>query len=122
MVQAGLVAANVKILVTAHPCVIQSGMVRDEVEHKPQSSLSQPLSESRQSLATAEIGMHHVVLDGERRTADIGILKVGQSGSVLLTPFRLCKRNRTACFSGLPHAEQPDPVETQGRNPIERCI
>src|SRR5947207_7274819 len=104
---------------TAHPRVIQSRMVGDEIEQEPRSSSPQLLPQPRQGPAAAEFRRYGVFPDREGRTAYICVLEVRQNGSVFLTPFWLAERNRSAFFSGLPHTEQPNPIETEICNLIE---
>src|SRR5437870_12332696 len=103
----------------AHPRVIQSRMVRHKIEQEPQPPSPQLSPQPGQGPAAAEFRRYGVFPDREGRTADIGLLEVRQNGSVFLTPFWLVERNRSAFFSGLPHTEQPNPIETEVCNLIE---
>ena len=61
----------------------------------------------------AQIAMHGVVLDGEPGAGDVFFLEVRQRFLKLLAPSGVAARDLLRRRTGLPDAQEPDPVKTQ---------
>ena len=55
--------------------------------------------------------MYGIVLDGEPGAGDVPILEVWQRFLELPTPFGVRSRDRLRRRTGLPHAQEPDPIK-----------
>ena len=110
---------DVELRVISHPSMIQTRVVRHEVEQEPHAAVAKSLPNSRQRRLVAEIRIQRVILDGERRSVDIRVREVGKDFLVVPSASRVGHCNLTTERPGLPNAEQPDPVKAAARDPIE---
>ena len=101
------------------PRVIRRHVVRHEVEHQLESALLQPLSQACQRRSAAQIAMDGVALDGEPRSADVVIPEVRERVGEFASPFGIRARDRLRRRPRLPHAQEPDPVETRLGQAVE---
>ena len=111
--QVALAAMDKVVRMLVDPRVIRRHVVRNEVEHQLQSALLQPLSQACQRRSATQIAMDGVALDGEPGAGDVFVLQVRQRFGELATPLGIRARDRLRRRAGLPHAQEPDPVEAQ---------
>ena len=109
--QVELGPGDVVLGVVLHPGVIQAGVVGDEVEHQPQAARAEPLAQPGQRRVAAEVGMHGVAGDREAGAGDVLLAQVRQRLLELLPPLAIGARHPLPGRPGLPHAQEPDPVE-----------
>ena len=93
------------------PGVIQRRVVGDEVEHQPQTAVSEPLAEPGESGISAQGRMHRVAGDGEPGAGDVLLAQVGQGLLELSPPLGIAPGDLLPGRAGLPDAQEPDPVE-----------
>ena len=95
-------------------------MVGDEIEHQPQAAILQALTEPRECRIAAEVRMHGVAGDRESGAGDVFLARgravsPGTRGATRGLLREIC----CAGISGLPNAEQPNPVETHRGQAVE---
>ncbi len=62
-----------------YPGVIKAGVIRDKIEHQPQTTFPQAVAKAGQGRVTAQGLMHGVAGDGEPGPCDVIFPKVRQS-------------------------------------------
>ena len=103
--------------------MIDGRVVGHKVKQEPHASIAQPGSQTLQGGVAAKIPMHRVALDGEGRAANVRrLVQVGQDLAIVPGPVRVGPRDRETCGSGLPDAQQPDPVEAEFGDLVERRV
>ena len=105
-------AFDEEIGVLVDPRVIGCDVVRDKVEHQSQIAGAQPLAQASERRVAAEIRVHVVVAHRKRRSHDVRLAEVGQHAPVLGQQIGVGRRDLARSRSGLPHAQEPDDVET----------
>ena len=95
------------------PVVIRRHVIRHEVEHQLQSALLQALSQAAERLGAAQIAMNRVAPDSEPGAGDVVVREIRQRIGEFAAPSGMRARNCLGRRAGLPHAQQPDPVEAQ---------
>ena len=111
--QVALAAVDEVVRMLVDPGVIRRHVVGNEVEHQLQAALLQSLAQARQRRVAAQIAMDGVARDGEPGAADVVVPEVRQRLLELAPPLRIRARDRLRRRAGLPHAQEPDPVEAQ---------
>jgi hypothetical protein len=92
--------------------MIEGGVVGDEVEHQSQPAGLQPLPQAGEGGVATQIGMHRVSGDRKPGARDIVLAQVRQRLLELVPPIGLRSRHLLSGWSGAPHAQEPDPVES----------
>ena len=110
--QIALAAMDEVVRVLLDPGVIRGHVVGDEVEHQPQSASVQPLAQACQRRVAAQIAMDGVVRDREPGAGDVFVLEVRQRFLELAAPLGIRARDRLRRRTGLPDAQEPDPVKS----------
>ena len=104
-------AGDVILGMILHPGMIQARVIGDEVEQQPQAALAEPLAQPGQRGIASELIVHRVAGDGETGTGDVLLAQVGQRLLKFSAPLRVAARDPLPCRTGLPDAQEPDPVE-----------
>src|SRR5574340_696747 len=94
-----------------HPRVVGGDVVGHEVEHQLQAVPTRTLAHARQRRIAAERLVHRVDADRESRARDVVVAQGGQRRLELAAPGGIRSRHLLRRGSGLPDAEQPDPVD-----------
>ena len=102
--------------------MIGRGMVRHEIQHQLDMALREPLAKLRQRRVAPNFVADRVGGDCEARAAYIVLFEVGQDGTELGSPFGLGPRDRPACGTGPPDAQQPNPVEALPSEAVDRGV
>ena len=121
--QIGLVALDIEIRLGPDPGRIEARVVGHEIEHQLDAALGEAGAEARERRRPAQIFIDLVIGDGEARSRDIGLGKIGQGRLAFGAPRgRALARHRPALRADLPDAQQPDPVEAVARETIEDVL
>jgi hypothetical protein len=94
------------------PRMVRGHVVRDEVEHQLQAALLEPSAQAGERRRAAQVAMHGVAVDREPRAADVVVAEVRQGFRELMTPLGIDEGDRPRRRTGLPDAQEPDPVDT----------
>jgi len=117
--QVELGSADVMLGMVFHPRMIQTGVVRDEIEEQPQATCAQSLAQTGQCRIASELVVNRVAGDGEARAGDVFFAQVRQCLFKFLAPLRSGARDSLPCLTRLPDTQKPDPVEAHLRKAIE---
>jgi hypothetical protein len=115
-------ALDVIFRVLPRPAVVRRRVVGDEVEHQLHAAPRQPRPQPPQGLVAAEVGMDDVIPDREGRPGDVVVRQVGQDPRVLREQVGVGARDRAPGRARLPDPQEPDPVEAQARDPVQRLV
>ena len=94
-------------------------VVGHEVEHQSHAALLQARPQPRQRRVAAQQPVNRVTGDGKSRPGDVFFPQIRQRLAELGQPLRLASRHALGRRTGLPHAQQPDPVEAATGQTIE---
>ncbi len=97
-------------------------MVGHKIEHQPDAAPGQPGAEPGQRRIAAEAGADGVFGDRKAGAADILVDKVGQGLDQFRPQIRIGAIEFASGRSGLPYAQQPDPVEPRLCEAVEDRI
>ena len=117
--QLELRAGEVVLGVVLDPGMIEGGVVGDEVEHQAQSARPQTLAKAGERCVSAQVGMHRVTGDGKPGTRDVLLSQVRQRLLEFAPPVALGARHPLSGRSRVPHAQEPDPVESHRRHAVQ---
>ena len=104
------------------PRVIDGRVVRHEVEQQREATLGEPAAEPGERLVAAEVRVHVVADDGERRAADVLGAQIRKRVQARRANPCIRARPGEPDRPGLPHPEQPHPAETVRSDVVEECI
>jgi hypothetical protein len=93
--------------------VIQAGVIRDKIEHQPQATLAQAVTEAGQRRTPAQGLMHRVGGNGEPGPSNVIFAKVRQSLLEFFPPLGITAGNLLSGWTCLPNAQHPDPIKPQ---------
>ncbi len=118
-----LLAALDKVFGAAlHPRMVECGVIGHKVEHQFDAAPRQPFAEMRQPGLAAKCVTDPIGSDRKTRTADVVLGQIGQSRVELGSPFWVAARHRAPGSADLPHAQQPNPIETLRGKAIDRRV
>jgi hypothetical protein len=95
--------------------MIQRGVIRNKIEHQPHAAIAKPLTQTEQSLISADRVMNAIARDRETRAGDVFVTEVWKRFLKFRAPFRIGARDTLSSSTGLPHAQEPNPIEAHGR-------
>ena len=104
------------------PRVIFGSMVGNKIEHQPQVSLQQSLSEPPESLDSADRIVYLVACDRKAGAAYIRLLNVRHQLSKLRLPGFIASGDLTPGIPCPPDTQEPHPVESPLLQPVEELI
>jgi len=93
-----------------------------EVEEEVEPAVGEPLAKPGQRWPTSVLRRHVVGLDGEGRAGDVLVAEIGKILGESCAPVGPRARDRAGGRPGGPHAEEPDPEESLGRELIEERV
>ncbi len=89
-------AADVELGVRLRPRMIETAVIRHEVEQQFLAAFPQSFAQPRQRFSVAEVGVQLVAGDGEGRATNVVLSQVGQNVSEVAQPVRLGTRDLSA--------------------------
>ena len=95
------------------PRMIEPHVIGYEVKHELQASLAESLAQAGQRSVPPKILMHRVAGDRKAGAGDVFLAQVRERLLELAAPLGIAARDLLRTRTGLPDAEEPDPVETQ---------
>jgi hypothetical protein len=97
-------------------------VVWNEIKKKLQIMIPEPVPELEERFVSPELLVDCVSADGKRRSRHVFYCKIGQCGPVFLEKGGMLCGNISAGLSVIPHPQEPDPVETQSGDTLQKCI
>ena len=120
--QIGDGAGNVVVRMALNPGMIETGVIRHEIEHQPKAARPEAIAQPRQCGVTAQAFVGRVAGDGKPGPRDVVFAKIGQRVLELAPPIRMAARHALAGGPRLPYAQHPDPIESQRREPVQVAV
>ena len=102
--------------------MIQAGVVGNEIEQQAQTTSTKTLAQAGERRIAAQIGMHRVAGDRETGAGDVFLSQVRQGFVKFPAPLGVGAGHSLPCQTGLPDAQEPDPVESLLGQAIQRRI
>ena len=113
---------HVVLRMVFHPRMIWTRVVRDEIEHEAQATRPKALAETGKRHIAAEVRVQRVAGDRKSAPGNILVTQIRERVHELPPPLRVGAGDVPRGETGLPHAQQPHPVEAFGGDPIEVSI
>src|SRR5262249_42119324 len=87
--QVNLGASDIVLRAVLHPRMINAGMIRNKIQHQPQSAFSKPLAQTEEGSVTSQLLMSPITRDCETRTGDVLFFEVTQGFLKFPAPLRI---------------------------------
>src|SRR6476620_12476786 len=93
------------------PGMAEAHMVRHEIEHQSEATLFQSRSQTSECCIAPQRFMHGIASNGEAGAGDVVVGQIGERFVEFAKPFRVGARDLLRTASGLPDAQEPNPIE-----------
>ena len=110
---------HVVLGMTVHPGVIETGVIRHEVEHQLETPPPQAVAQAIQGGVSAERSRNRVARNRKPGARDVLESEIRQRPLEFVPPLFAAARHVLTGRPGLPDAQHPDPVESQGGEAIQ---
>src|SRR6187401_3865758 len=98
--------------------MIERRLIRHEIEHQLEVPIAKATAQAGERRVTTKARMHRVAGDRKPRPGDVLFPEIGQGLFELVPPFGIAARRLLTGGTGLPDAQQPDPVESHSSEAI----
>jgi hypothetical protein len=93
-------------------------VIRDKIEHEPESPPCELLPRLGQPVRPAERCIHHIPADAVGGTHNIAICEIRKSSPAIGHQGRIGSRDRQAGRAAFPDTHEPDGIDAKARNRI----